>query len=267
MSSNDIIFLKLGGSLLTDKTGVEVCRFEVIDRVALEIHRARLKRPGLMLLIGHGSGSFGHIPAARHGTRDGVHNSSQWQGFAEVSDAAARLNVLVRRAFLAQGVPVITIQPSASARCKDGHIVYLNERTVRLALDAGLVPIVYGDVAFDDEIGGTIISTEEILDYLVDHLNPRWLFLAGETEGVYDTEGVVISHINRSNIDSIKISLGESRGTDVTGGMFSKVLGMIELAERHPALSIRILSGLKEGNIEKVLLGALSDTGTLISNR
>ena len=55
---------------------------------------------------------------------------------------------------------------------------------IEQALASGLVPIVHGDVAFDEVLGGTIISTEEILTFLAYSLKPRWLLLAGETRGV-----------------------------------------------------------------------------------
>ena len=44
------------------------------------------------VILGHGSGSFGHVAAAKHGTIKGVSGPSQWLGFCEVSDAASRLN-------------------------------------------------------------------------------------------------------------------------------------------------------------------------------
>lgn len=58
-----------------------------------EIRNAMDKSPvRTHIVVGHGSGSFGHIPAAEHGTRDGVSGLAQWRGFCEVSDAASRLN-------------------------------------------------------------------------------------------------------------------------------------------------------------------------------
>ncbi len=89
---NDIIFLKLGGSLITDKAGEEALRLDVLERIAGEIAQARGENPGLKLVLGHGSGSYGHVAGARHGTRGGVSGEQQWYGFTVVADAAARLN-------------------------------------------------------------------------------------------------------------------------------------------------------------------------------
>ena len=87
-----MIFLKLGGSLITHKDQPETARLDVLARLAGEIAEARRTFPEMRLLVGHGSGSFGHPMAARHGTHLGGDN---WTGFAEVWRSANRLNRLV----------------------------------------------------------------------------------------------------------------------------------------------------------------------------
>lgn len=260
----ELVFLKLGGSLITDKTGVEALRPGVLARVAGEVQEVLSQRPDLHLLLGHGSGSFGHVPAAKYDTRRGVRSPQEWRGFAEVSDAAARLNAIVRETFLQAGVPVLTVQPSASVRCHDGTIRALETGPIRAALQARLIPLIYGDVAFDDERGGTIVSTEELLAYLVPELHPRWLLLAGQTGGVYDGQGKIIPSIGPEGFRQIRGALGGSGGTDVTGGMASKVRTMLDLVQDHQGLSIRIFSGLQPGCLRDVLLHPQDDAGTII---
>ncbi len=262
---SNLMFLKLGGSLITDKTGTEQLRTDVLGRVAAEIAAARAANPAMQLVLGHGSGSFGHVAAARHHTRQGVETIEQWQGFAEVSDAAARLNRHVIAALLAAGVPAVAFQPSASAVCRDGQITTMPiENTIKAALGAGLVPVVYGDVAFDDTLGGTIVSTEEVMSFLADSLQPRWLLLAGETDGVYDAQGVVVERISADTLPDLLPALGGSRGTDVTGGMVGKVSQMLDLAAEHDGLGIRIFSGLKPGLLTTVLQAPDRPVGTLL---
>lgn len=262
---SELLFLKLGGSLITDKTGTEQLRADVLDRVAAEIAAARAADPTLQLLLGHGSGSFGHVAAARYQTREGVRTAEQWQGFAEVSDAAARLNRHVVAALLAAGLPAISFQPSASAVCHEGQIIALPiDKNVWAALAAGLVPVVYGDVAFDDTLGGTIISTEEVMAYLAPALQPRWLLLAGETAGVYDEQRKVVEHISADTLADLLPALSGSRGTDVTGGMVAKVRQMLDLTAMHDGLSVRIFSGLEPGLLGRVLLAPEESVGTFL---
>jgi isopentenyl phosphate kinase len=263
-SKETVVFLKLGGSLITDKRGVEKVRFSVLDRLSREIAAAIKDRPSLKLVIGHGSGSFGHVAADKHGTRQGVYDREGWLGLAEVSSAAARLNQIVRGALLNEGVPVLTIQPSASALCRDGPVFTMETRTIRKAIKAGLIPLIYGDVAFDEVRGGTIISTEEIFSFLTPVFKPGRILLAGETPGVIDRDRRVIPLINRENVDSYRGILSGSGGTDVTGGMLTKVQSMLNLAEIEPGLSIVIFSGMVEGALTRLMGGKQIDEMTLI---
>ena len=259
-----IIFLKLGGSLITDKTGVEQVRPAILARLAQEIQSARQANPKLKLVLGHGSGSFGHVHGAQHGTRQGVHTADQWHGFAQVSAAASRLNELVIAALLEAGVPALSLQPSASALCEDGQIQELAVRPVQMALQAGLLPVIFGDVAFDTVRGGTIISTEEVMMFLAETLRPSWLLLAGETAGVLDLEGQVVPLITSANLAEIAPALGGSRGTDVTGGMAGKVRSMLDLVTAQPQMQIRIFSGLEAGQVQQTLLTPEIASGTVI---
>lgn len=256
------LFLKLGGSLITDKTGVEVVRDQVLDRLAREIAEARSEKPELQLVLGHGSGSFGHVAGAKFNTREGVRTTAEWAGFVGVSDAASRLNRLVTDALLQAGVPAISLQPSASAICEDGRIKNLADQPVQSALEAGLLPVVFGDVAFDQVRGGTIISTEEVLIYLAKKLKPAWFLLAGETPGVLNESGQVVSLITAGNYDQIAPSIGGSRGTDVTGGMAGKVLSMLELVDTYPDSRVRLFSGLEKRNLFRVLVNPDRPLGT-----
>lgn len=264
MSSTNLVFLKLGGSLITDKTQDETLRGDVLNRLATEIQDALSSNPDLQLVLGHGSGSFGHVAANKYGTRLGVRSKVQWTGFAEVSSAATRLNAQVRESLLQEKVPVVSLQPSASVECQNGQIVKMSTKPVESAIEVGLVPIVYGDVAFDSVIGGTIISTEEIMSFLAVKLHPTWLLLAGETEGVLNEDGRLIPLITRDNVGQVQDQLGGSRGTDVTGGMAGKVYQMIDLVETVPNLSVLVFSGLKAGNVRERLLGNTEIAGTMI---
>ena len=258
------IFLKLGGSLITEKTEVEAVRDDVLVRLAAEIAEARRENPALRLLLGHGSGSFGHVAAARRGTRQGVADAEDWRGFVEVSDAAARLNRRVLAALLAADLPAVSLSPSGSVMCTDGRIQTIASQNVQAALAAGLLPVVYGDVAFDSVRGGTIVSTEEVMMALAGEIRPSWLLLAGETTGVFNLEGRVIPAISQANYDEIETALGGSRGTDVTGGMATKVQSMLALVARFPQMSIRIFSGLAPGGLRQTLLNPEQENGTLL---
>ncbi|MCP4426690.1 MAG: isopentenyl phosphate kinase family protein [Chloroflexi bacterium] len=259
-----MLFLKLGGSLITDKTGVEAARTGILARLAAEIAAARAVQHDLQFVVGHGAGSYGHVVAAKYKTRQGVKTTEQWRGFAEVHASMARLNRLVTEALLAAGVPALGLPPFSLAQCENGRIVHISTQPIQSALAAGLVPVIHGDVAFDTERGGTIISTEEAMGALVETLRPSWLLLAGMTDGVLDLSAQVIPTISPENLPQIEGALGGSHGADVTGGMASKVRGMLLLTERYPQLTVRVFSGLEAGNVRQVLLAPETAVGTRI---
>lgn len=260
-----ITLLKLGGSLLTDKRIEATFRDEVAQRIASEINTALGTRRDLKLLIGHGSGSFGHFAAQRHQTVSGVHSADAWRGFAEVAEAAAQLNHLVTRALRQAGVPAWRLQPSASAIARNGILQYLALEPIQTALDNGLIPLVYGDVAVDQLRGGTIISTETIFFYITKHLPVERILLFGETDGVYDATGVAIPEITRANYAQIAQFLGGSAGVDVTGGMVSKVRDMLDLVDAVAprSLRIQIIDGTQPGLLHAVLSDDIQ-SGTII---
>lgn len=261
---DEVVFLKLGGSLITDKQAVEVTRPSILARAAAEIRAALVLRPALKLVLGHGSGSFGHVAAAKHGTRLGVRGAAQWRGFAEVSAAALRLNALVREALVAEGLPIFNVSPSVSAEVTNGTITHLAMKPIQNALAAGLIPLTHGDVAFDKKRGGTILSTEEVMSYLVPILKPTRLLLVGQSDGVLDVQGNTIPKITTANFEAIRPALKGSEGTDVTGGMQSKVTDMLTLVTQFPALTIQIFSGLHSGEIKRALLKEQSAFSTQI---
>jgi len=257
--------LKLGGSLITDKTREATYLGERMDGLAQAIQFVLATRPDLRLLIGHGSGSFGHFAAKKHGTAAGVQTAAQWLGFAEVGRVARSLTELVSRSLSKAGVPVWPVQPSASAECADGQLVALETRPLEAALAHGIVPLVHGDVAFDRTRGGTIISTETIFFHLTPILAPQRIVLLGEVEGVLDSQGKVIPRITPGTYSNIEAALGGSRGVDVTGGMASKVRDMLRLVEAAPGLTVRIMSGLNPALVQQALSDPDTESGTVIN--
>lgn len=253
----DLVFLKLGGSLITDKTRRQTARSDTIARLAREVAEALAQRPALRLLIGHGAGSFGHIEAKQYGTRGGVYTIEGWRGYAEVAEVAARLNRMVLDALRAGGVPALAFQPSASAIARDTEIVQMAVEPIRSALEHGLVPLVHGDVAIDTARGGTIISTEDIFRYLARQLHPATILLAGIERGVHADypDGEIFAEITPSVFPDVQTALRGSQAPDVTGGMESKVRAMLSLTEAHPGMDMWVFSGEAPGLVRRALTG------------
>ena len=266
MNKSHLIFLKLGGSLITDKAKPLTPQLDVIQRVSAEISQACRDDPQLQLLIGHGSGSFGHAVADRYQTQSGVEGDRAWQGFIEVWAAARELNQIMINRLAAAGLPVIAFPPSAGIIAENKMLESWDTRPLETALAHRLIPVVYGDVVFDTAIGGTIFSTEQIFQHLAKVCQPKRILLAGLESGVYlnpQQSQEIIKHITPQNIDQVQHALSGSKNTDVTGGMLTKVQFMLSLVQEIPSLEILIFSGVNPGRIQEAIKGG--NPGTLIT--
>jgi isopentenyl phosphate kinase len=246
----NLIFVKLGGSLITDKSKPYTARLDVIKRLCKEIHEAREEK-NFALLVGHGGGGFPHISAEKYQTHKGVINERSWEGFAKVQDDAAKLNRIIVSALIEAGENAVSIQPSASCIAKNGRIIEWYTRPIEIMLSEGIIPVPYGDVCLDKKKGCCIISTEEIFRFLAKKLKPERIIMAGKVDGVLDQKGNVVKKITKRNFKIIKKSLFSSDGlADVTGGMLHKVEKSLEIG-----VKIEIINGLKPNLLKMALIG------------
>ena len=275
----ELAFLKLGGSLITDKMKPYTPLLDVMDDLALQITTSLQTQPNLRLVIGHGAGSFGHVAASEYKTRDGypqpsplthrerdTNEENYWKGFAEVWYQASTLNRYVMEALHKAGLRTIALPPSASVIASDGRVAVWETTPIRMALAAGIVPVIFGDVVFDEVRGGTILSTENLFTFLVKALHPDRVLLAGIEEAVWEDfpeRTRPIERITPESFEGIRHGVGRSAAADVTGGMEAKVREMLELIQENPGLKIQIFSGTQPGNLVRALLG--DKLGTEIS--
>jgi isopentenyl phosphate kinase len=258
-----ITLIKIGGSLITDKNVQASFRADVMASLARQVRQIRDLQPHQPIIIGHGSGSFGHFEAKQYNTADGVTSTEAWLGFARVAFVASELNRLVLQSLHAEALPALRFAPSSSVLARGKRIETFALAPIQHALTHGLLPVVYGDAVLDTALGGTIASTETVFTYLVEQLPVSKIFLLGEVDGVYDQHGSVIPHLTPANISRYASALKGSEGVDVTGGMLTKVSDMLSLAQSKPNLAIRILNGLTPDALLNALQGQA--VGTLIT--
>ncbi|WP_254544253.1 isopentenyl phosphate kinase [Halomarina pelagica] len=214
--------LKLGGSVVTDKDTPETVDAAALDRIAAAVSAADDD-----LVLVHGGGSFGHHHASEHGisrTR-GTHD---YEGVVAVHAAMKRLNDTVLDAFHAQDVPAVPVHPfSAGFRNAVSDLV-LPTGQVRVLVREGFVPVVHGDVIAHEGKGATVVSGDELVVELADHLDADRVGLCSAVPGVYDEDGEVIERVE--SLEQIGGAIGGSDSTDVTGGMAAKVRELLSLS-------------------------------------
>jgi isopentenyl phosphate kinase len=265
------LLVKLGGSLITDKSKPFTPRMDVIERLAEEIHFAR-KNKDIKLIISHGGGSFPHIPAKKYQIHKGLMGTESYIGLAKVQDAAARLNRIVVHELIQAGENAFSINLSSCCIADSGRIEYMYLEPLKMLLTCNMLPVPYGDVSLDRKIGCSVISTEEILRYLANELKdtefkPKRILICGEVAGVFagnpkeDKDAKFIPEITSQNIGEIESHLSGSSGVDVTGGMALKVKKMFEIAKF--GVDSEIINGAKPGVLKRALLGE-TGIGTIV---
>ena len=223
-----------------------------------EIQAGLVENPGLRLLLGHGSGSFGHYSGSQYHTREGVSTPEEWLGFTEVWGDAANLNRLVMTALRQVGLPAVAFPPSANILTQKRKIISWELSQIQTALENNLLPVVFGDVVFDESQGGTILSTEDLFVHLAANFKPDRILLAGQDPGVWQDHPAckrLYDEITPADKEDLGGKVNSSEAIDVTGGMGDKVHQMLDLISSSPALEAVIFSGAEPGNIQRALAG------------
>jgi isopentenyl phosphate kinase len=229
----------------------------VISRLAAEIAGAA-RDSSLRLIVGHGSGSFGHVAARESGIASGLRSAGQLPGVSRTQERAAALHHLMIEALVEAGALPFSIAPSSCLVSEAGRPVAFAAEPLLLALDRGLLPVIYGDVVTDRAWGISIASTEKLFEILartlLDAGRPirRALWL-GETDGLWDGQGKTVPRLSAADFDRAAEAIGAPAGADVTGGMRHRVETALALARLGvPSL---LANGLTPGLLERALRG------------
>lgn len=250
MNNKKLILVKLGGSLITDKNNPYKANMDIIERLAKEI-KELIEPKKYHLIIGHGGGSFPHVPAKLYQTQKGFINDKSPYGMALVQDSASRINRIVIKKLLEEQIRAVSINPSSSLVTKKGKIINWYLKPLTLLLKNKMLPVVYGDVVTDVEQGCAITSAETLLNYLAINLKNEYqiekIIYLGDTDGVWDENHQIISEITTKTYSALQKNFGASRGIDVTGGMEHKMSEAVKIA----SLGIEVV--IANGKIPDIL--------------
>jgi isopentenyl phosphate kinase len=256
--------VKLGGSVITIKEEDFTPNPPVINRLAKEIAEAHLDS---MILI-HGGGSFGHPVAQKYQIAEGYKTPSQRIGFSKTRQAMMTLNKLVIDAFLRQNLPVVTVQPSACITTKGGRIQHFDVTAIQHLLRLGFIPVLYGDVALDLEVGFTILSGDQIAAELATIFNAEKTVIAVDVDGLFTEDpksnpnAKLINEISLEELNGLLDSIDEAKTVDVTKGMHGKIMEIIPAVER--GIQIDLVNATIASRLYKALKGE-KVTGTKIT--
>ncbi len=238
--------IKLGGSLITKKSGFMEADNETMDKLVEVI--AKVWKDGIKdFILIHGVGSFGHPLATGFKITHDVRTPEERRSFAITHVTCTQLSALLVEKLAERGVPAISLPPLALGYQKDRRIAEFNHEIVMKFSEKNFLPVLYGDMLLDEEFGGSVCSGDQIISYL-----SKWadeVIFATDVDGVL-VEGKVVEKITNENLEDVLKHVGESSATDVTGGM----RGKLEEAIRSGKTTY-VVNGRRPERVEALLRG------------
>ena len=244
-----VVLVKLGGSLITDKSVPFSYRSEVVSSLGKEIAASRVR-----MVIVHGGGSFGHTVAKKYGLSSTRFSPSS-EGVSETRAAMYELNIRVCKSLTDSGVRSYVFAPfDLTLRWRSQAASWLNN-----LMEAGLVPTTFGDVSSSPE-GFRVLSGDTIMYELAKMLKPVRCVFTLNVDWIYEGRAhTLVPEISPEKMRRMKVESGD----DATGGISLKLRMAAKLASTGTTVSF--VSGFRRKEFSKALNG-LSFHGTIVSS-
>lgn len=250
----ELIILKLGGSLLTDKNEPFSIRNEILEQSVNEIVKSKKK-----VIIVHGGGSFGHPIAKEYGISGGFNKEieNQFYGLAKTHEAMVKLNSIVISCFLEKNYPVIPIEPYSIFMKESKGIIANNLGVIESTLKMGITPILFGDIILDKEKIFSIISGDLIILELckrIQKFSISKVIFAIDKDGIFIEENGNIEFLDEATttqIDGLNLASLDKK-IDVTGGIRSKLKVIKEIGELN--VPVQVLNGIMKDFLFKGIM-------------
>ncbi len=247
----DLIIIKFGGSLITDKATLCSPKIDVIEKLCSMV--LEIIELGNRVIIVHGAGSFGHIKAKELRIFEGrIHElNNQLEGVSEVREDMKILNNLIVKIMKHKSIEAIAFTPHTHGK-GIGIDFEFSEKFDEI-VKSNIVPIVYGDVVdtvCEKEFG--ILSGDDICEILTKRYNPKHVIFAIDgAEGIIDNPNSISGgKLIKKYIVGTEIITKEVEN-DVTGGMKLKIMRASNCLKMGTRVSII------NGNHQKMIINAI----------
>lgn len=222
-----MILIKLGGSVITDKTRYRTFNKDRVSRLCDEI-----KRSGKEAVIVHGAGSFGHVLAKEYSLQNGYSRPEQIPAVSRVQYDVRELNSMVISELLSNDMPATSVPPGSCFMMDDGKLMLNDTEVIKGMIKMGIIPVMFGDVVLDRKKGFGICSGDQIMELLCDILNPEKIVFVSDIDGLYDRDPKTHSDarlIKEVTSESLKKVDSRTSVDDVTGGVRAKMEAMLRM--------------------------------------
>ena len=246
-----MIILKLGGSVITDKSKECLFRKDIMDNLSKNIKKANKE-----IILIHGAGSFGHIQAKKFQLNKGYKDKKQLHGFSITHERVQKLNTMVLKSLQDNGVPAVSISPHSVLKLDNHKLADMNYKVFEEFLENQFTPVTFGDVVLDDSLKFSICSGDLLSIALAKHFKPERVIYVIDVDGLYTSNPKIDKNaklIKSSTIDKLEsFTTSLDSHADVTGGMGGKI-NAIKIIARLGIKTI-LVNGNKPDRLYKVLV-------------
>jgi isopentenyl phosphate kinase len=212
-----ITIIKLGGSIITDKTVPFKILYDNIADIAEQI--AKYGRRNLLLV--HGGGSVGHYLVEK--LKFNEKEAQDPKAISTIIYEMDNLTQTISKTFLEFDVPVVALQTHSIAFLGERGIV-LDSKFILNWLRKGLIPILKGDIILGYDSLARVISGDVIVSELAKLNEVRKVIMCFDQDGIIGKDGSIIKQLSlKSNFEELIWLTGKY---DVTGGLRAKLNAM-----------------------------------------
>jgi len=222
-----MILIKLGGSVITDKSEYKKFNKEQTARLCAEMAAS-----GRGLIMVHGAGSFGHVLAKQYQLKGGLQDFRQIPAVAQVQHDVRELSLLVTEQMIKVGIPAVSVPPGSCFVMENDRLIVNDPEPIKALAHIGVMPVLFGDVVADRSKGFGICSGDQAMEALARIFRPDMVVFVSDVDGLYtadpkkDKDAKLIPEVQRDMLDKLDSELAVA---DVTGGIRGKVEEMLNI--------------------------------------
>ncbi|MGI5964295.1 MAG: isopentenyl phosphate kinase [Candidatus Methanomethylophilaceae archaeon] len=246
-----MILIKLGGSVITDKTRYRTFNEERVARLCREI-----KESGQDVLIVHGAGSFGHVLAKKYRLQNGFSSEDQILPASQVQYDVRKLSLMVVKQLIDAGIPAVSVPPGSCFVMDGGKLIARDTEAIVRLRNLGIMPVTFGDVVTDRRRGFGICSGDQLMEILADLFDVKKIIFVSDIDGLYtddpkiNKDAKLIASVGLDTFSSVSYS---DRVADVTGGVREKMETMLRMSRNERECIL--VNGTADGRLGALLRG------------
>jgi isopentenyl phosphate kinase len=250
----DVVLIKLGGSVVTHKE-----RPMTINRIAIDRIFKSLLSIKVPIILVHGGGSFGHYWSIKYDMHSKPDRYPS-DGIAVVHESMISLNHIMVKSMIKFKLNPYAVPPFSFISGNKPLVKKIFE-LASMTRDK-IIPVTYGDIVYRANHKYSILSGDEVMTMISHVLKPKKVIFAVNVDGIYrDPQGKqVIRTIGEKSL--IKFS---NVNFDITGGMKRKVREALKIS--LGGMDVHFVNGLKPERLLKLIENKKTEGTVIKGNR